>query len=82
LSFTASIRRGGDFVANVFVLAQTKDPVTFSVAGDQSNERNTLWMFGSGAIEMVAREMTAELQRKAKLLSDGVHTITTKGVSL
>jgi hypothetical protein len=52
---------GGDFVANVFVLAQTLDPVTFSVAGDFSNERNTLGMMGAGAIEMLAREMTAEL---------------------
>jgi hypothetical protein len=46
----------------VFVLAQTLDPVTFSVASDFSNERNTLGMFGAGAIELLAREMTAELQ--------------------
>jgi cytochrome c peroxidase len=52
---------GGDFVANVFVLAQTLDPVTMSVDGEFSNERNTLGMMGSGAIEMLAREMTAEL---------------------
>jgi len=51
----------GDFVANVFVLAQTLDPVTMSVAADFSNERNTLGMHGSGAIEMLAREMTDEL---------------------
>lgn len=52
---------GGDFVANVFVLAQTLDPVTFSVDGAFSNERNTLAMMGAGPIEMLAREMTAEL---------------------
>ncbi|MFO1495362.1 MAG: di-heme oxidoredictase family protein [Lysobacterales bacterium] len=52
---------GGDIVANVFVLAQTLDPVTQSVSGDFSNERNTLGMQGTGAIEMLAREMTAEL---------------------
>lgn len=52
---------GGDIVANVFVLAQTLDPVTQSVSGDFSNERNTLGMQGSGAIEMLAREMTANL---------------------
>ena len=52
----------GDFVANVFVLAQTLDPVTESVSGNFSNERNTLGMMGSGPIEMLAREMTAELQ--------------------
>lgn len=52
---------GGDFVANVFVLAQTMDPVVETIGGEFSNERNTLGMFGSGAIEMLAREMTAEL---------------------
>ena len=53
---------GGDFVANVFVLAQELDPVTESVSAEFSNERNTLGMFGAGPIEMLAREMTAELQ--------------------
>lgn len=53
---------GGDFVANVFVLAQELDPVTDSVAAEFSNERNTLGMFGAGPIEMLAREMTVELQ--------------------
>ncbi|MBD8526706.1 di-heme oxidoredictase family protein [Pseudomarimonas arenosa] len=52
----------GDNVANVFVLAQNLDPVTFSVSDQFSNERNTLGMQGSGAIEMLAREMTVELQ--------------------
>ena len=52
---------GGDFVANVFVLAQTLDPVTESVNGEFSNERNTVGMFGAGPIEMLAREMTADL---------------------
>jgi cytochrome c peroxidase len=51
----------GDFVANVFVLAQALDPVTDSVDGAFSNERNTPGMFGAGAIEMLAREMTSEL---------------------
>jgi hypothetical protein len=48
-------------VANVFVLAQALDPVTDSVDGAFSNERNTPGMFGAGAIEMLAREMSAEL---------------------
>ncbi|MFP6583972.1 MAG: di-heme oxidoredictase family protein [Candidatus Hydrogenedentota bacterium] len=52
---------GGDFVANVFVLAQALDPVTFSVSPEFSNERNTLGMFGAGPIEMLAREMSADL---------------------
>lgn len=51
----------GDIVANVFVLSQTLDPVNPSVAEDGSNERNTLGMHGSGLIEMLAREMSAEL---------------------
>ncbi len=70
----------GDFVANVFVLAQTMNPVTFSVAAAQSNERNTLGMFGSGAIDMLAREMTADLRSQAEGLADGQHTLRTKGV--
>lgn len=70
----------GDFVANVFVLAQTMNPVTFSVAAAESNERNTLGMFGSGAIDMLAREMTADLRSQAAGLADGKHTLKTKGV--
>ena len=53
----------GDFVANVFVLAQALDPVTDSISDQFSNERNTLGMFGAGAIEMLAREMSADLIR-------------------
>jgi hypothetical protein len=71
---------GGDFVANVFVLAQALDPVTSSVSPEFSNERNTLGMNGAGPIEMLAREMTAELQSQAPFLADGWHTITAKGV--
>lgn len=70
----------GDFVANVFVLAQTLDPVTLSVAPELSDDRNTLGMNGSGAIEMLAREMTLELQTQAAGLPDGDHTLTAKGV--
>lgn len=53
----------GDFVANVFVLGQLADPVQTSIDALFSNERNTVGMHGSGAIEMLAREMTAELHR-------------------
>ena len=65
---------GGDNVANVFVLGQrfsffddaTQDdenglPAPLTLKG-AANERNTLGMFGSGVIEMLAREMTVELQ--------------------
>ena len=70
----------GDFVANVFVMAQALDPVTESLSVELSNERNTLGMFGSGAIDMLAREMTSDLQAQAAGLADGTHTLTTKGV--
>lgn len=79
---------GGDFVANVFVLAQTLDPVTESVNGEFSNERNTVGMFGAGPVEMLAREMTADLYAirdtaltKAELTQDAVTmSLDTKGV--
>jgi mono/diheme cytochrome c family protein len=49
----------GDVVANVFVLAQVRGPNTESVKPAVSNERYSLGMHGSGAIEMLAREITA-----------------------
>jgi len=80
---------GGDFVANVFVLAQALDPVTESVSPEFSNERNTLGMMGAGPIEMLAREMTQDLLAiKAEVLATARATssivtlpLTTKGVS-
>lgn len=56
-----AIGGAGGFVSNVFVMAQTLDPVIESVSAEFSNERNTLGMNGSGAIEMLAREMTGQL---------------------
>lgn len=70
----------GGFVANVFVLAQAQHPVTESISPDISNERNTLGMFGSGAIEMLAREMSEDLQVQSRGLPDGRHVLTTKEV--
>ena len=64
----------GDNVANVFVLGQRfsffDDPTQNDENGlpapgslrGAADERNTLGMFGSGVIEMLAREMTTELQ--------------------
>lgn len=49
------------FAANVFVLAQTLDPPTDSTSAEFSNERNSLGMNGGGAIELLAREMSAAL---------------------
>ncbi len=80
---------GGDFVANVFVLAQTVDPVTHSVSPEFSDERNTLGMMGSGPIEMLGREMTADLMeiRRAALAQAAAsgqsvsRSLNTKGVN-
>ena len=79
----------GGFVANVFVLAQVLDPVVDSVAAEFSDERNTLGMNGSGAIEMLAREMTSDLfairdQAIAEARSSGnavAKSLDTKGVN-
>ncbi|ATJ84546.1 di-heme oxidoredictase family protein [Halomonas beimenensis] len=70
----------GEFVVNVFVLSQVRDPVITSVRHEFSNERNTLGMFGAGAIEMLGREMTADLRRQADGLADGDWVLTSKGV--
>jgi cytochrome c peroxidase len=70
----------GDFVANVFVLAQTLDPITQDIDATHANDRNTLGMHGSGPIEMLTREMTVELQAAAAPLGDGIHTISAKGI--
>lgn len=84
-----TIGGAGGFVANVFVLAQNLDPITDSVSAEFSNERNTLGMNGSGAIEMLAREMTASLltirdaainEAKASKRS-GTRQLDTKGVN-
>lgn len=80
---------GGDFVANVFVLGQAADPVLTSTSSEFSNNRNTLGMFGSGPIEMLAREMTMDLHniRDAAIESAKETNITitlaliTKGVN-
>lgn len=69
----------GDVVANVFVLSQTLDPVNPSVAEEFSNERNTLGMHGAGLIEMLAREMTAELQT---IRDDAVRDSRASGIAV
>lgn len=69
----------GDFVANVFVLAQVLDPVTDSVSSAFSDERNTLGMHGSGPIEMLAREMTADL---IGIRAAAIQQAQTKGASV
>lgn len=70
----------GDFVANVFVLGQAADPILTTIDPLTSNERNTLGMHGAAAIEMLAREMSADLQAQAAALGNGRHRLETKGV--
>lgn len=52
----------GDFAANVFV-SEGFDNADFDSTDPQfSNERNTNHLFGAGLVELLAREMTADLQ--------------------
>ncbi len=80
---------GGDIVANVFVLGQRFDAITFDHADgvptrgalaedgsfatldDIANSRATIGMFGSGFIEMLARQMTTDLQTRRDMLAPG-----------
>ncbi|MGE5234202.1 MAG: di-heme oxidoredictase family protein [Acidobacteriota bacterium] len=90
---------GGDIVANVFVLGQRFDHITFDPddstptkgshdeRGDFArldqiaNSRATIGMFGSGYIEMLARQMTADLQAIRNALQRGqARELVTKGV--
>ena len=92
---------GGDIVANVFVLGQRFDFLTFNQIGNLTptveaideagdfvtlqsvaNSRNTLGMFGAGYVEMLARQMTADLQAIADGVGPGGEaTLVSKGVS-
>ena len=91
---------GGDIVANVFVLGQRFDYLTFDPAdrvptrggtdenGRQvtlqsaANSRNTLGMFGSGFIEMLARQITADLQTiRDSVPTGGSKALTSKGIA-
>lgn len=90
----------GDIVANVFVLGQRFDFLTFDVndplpTGGSANElgepvlldtaansRATTGMFGSGYIEMLARQITADLQATRDVLGPGQSApLTSKGIS-
>lgn len=58
----------GDFTPLRGGLDERGAPVTL---GGIANERNTPGMFGAGFIEMLARQMTAKLQRQRDRLSPG-----------
>jgi hypothetical protein len=78
----------GEFASNVFALAQERDPVILNIDGRDSNERGTTALFGLGAIELLAREMSAELiaireAAKAQAQTSGApvtRPLTAKGV--
>jgi cytochrome c peroxidase len=91
---------GGDIVANVFVLGQRFDFVTFNSsdmtptdgAVDEvgrpvtlqtvANSRKTVGMFGSGFIEMLARQITADLQAiRKRTPPGGLNALVSKGIS-
>lgn len=90
----------GDIVANVFVLGQRFDHITFDPTDtvptrgaldeedkdptlDQiANSRATTGMFGSGYIEMLAREITFDLRAEGLSLAPGGSAqLTSKGIS-
>jgi len=52
----------GDFVANVFVGAHLSDPPSDSIDFEATSERNTISIFGSSLIELLAREISHELR--------------------
>lgn len=54
----------GDFVANAFTSGGTESADFDTVDPQFSNERGTNHMFGSGLQELLAREMTVDLQGK------------------
>ncbi|MCC6539764.1 MAG: thiol oxidoreductase [Bryobacterales bacterium] len=91
---------GGDFVANVFVLAQRFDFVTFNSSDpvntgggrdeqgravtQQSigNSRATTGMFGAGFLEMLARQITADLRAQRDAVAPGQSAeLRSKGIS-
>jgi cytochrome c peroxidase len=56
----------GDFVTNVFVSEGFESPDFDSLDPSFSSERNTKPLFGDGLVELLAREMTADLQALRK----------------
>jgi cytochrome c peroxidase len=59
-----SIGGSGDFVTNVFVGAHLSDPPAQCITPALTNERHTIGLFGSGLVEIAAREMTADLMQQ------------------
>ena len=66
----------GDFVTNVFVSEGFQNTDFDNTDPQFSNERNTNHLFGAGLIELLAREMTADLQ---SLRNDGIAAAREQG---
>lgn len=79
----------GDFVANVFTAMGERDPADASIEPQFGNERVTPELNGTAAIELLAREMTRDLQHLRRAAVKQVQQnkqpvrveLTTKGVS-
>lgn len=90
---------GGDFVTNVFVLAQRFDFVSFDrkdseptrgaasedlqpvTLKDVGNSRATTGLFGAGYVEMLARQITADLQQIRNSIGPGeTKELAAKGI--
>lgn len=79
----------GDFVANVFVSPQENEFDFDTVEPELSMERGSTALFGLGLLELLGREMTADLQREERTgMAEARRTgkpvrvaLTTKGVS-
>lgn len=73
----------GDLAANVFFGAQFADPIVETVRGERSNERNTPSLFGVGAIEIAAREITSELhEQRTAAMAESRRTSRTVDIKL
>lgn len=78
----------GDFVTNVFAGTPSREPAILSISPTLVAERGTPSLFGAGVIEMLAREMTRDLQGQRssaieKAVSEGKPVrlpLVTKGV--
>lgn len=77
---TDSLATKGSLDERGLFVTQNEHPI--STSEDFANERKTIGMFGSGFIEMLARQMTAELQAIRDAVPAGAaRTLITKGVS-
>jgi len=84
-----SVGGAGDFVANVFVSDGISDADFDSLDPQFSNERGTVAINGAGFVELLAREMTRELQAQRQAGLQQARTtgksqrvaLTSKGVS-